>query len=132
MYPPKQPSPVSYYPTELRKVGERVRAIAFVIVNERQRSCAMQSHLHGFMKSHQSVDVGFPIWPRDNDQRAEMSEDEVAVIRFENQLSLSLLSEAGDGHSEASDVALDCVVVVEIEDCVGIGCSCQQTFSLPK
>ena len=83
------------------------------------------------MKSQQGVDLGFLLLALDDDQCAETSEYEVGIISFSNQGGLGLLSGAGDGQHEASDVALE-IVVVEVKDRIGVGCSGQQTFSLPR
>ena len=83
------------------------------------------------MKSQQGVDVGSPLLPLDDDQCAETPEDEAGIIPFSNQGGLGLLSGVGDGQHGAGDVALE-IVVVEVKDRIGVGCSGQQTFSLPR
>ena len=58
-----------------------------------------------------------------------MFEQEAGVFSFDDQGSLSLLSGAGDGQRETIDVALD-ITLIEIKDCIGVGCSGQQIFRL--
>jgi hypothetical protein len=81
------------------------------------------------VKIQQGVYLGSLLLALDDDQCAETSEYEVGIISFSNQGGLGLLSGAGDGQHEASDVALE-IVAVEVKDRIGVGCSGQQIFRL--